>query len=214
MPQFDTDLAQNVEAAARHYLSRKQKPSRTRRDPPTIIDIAKRYNCSAQTVRKYAALLQSGQTLPRDHAAGRPPALTDSEEDALSAIIQMANRGFFKLSATMVVNAANCLRQQRLQPAPPVSRNWFPRWRAKHPEFDFNNVRWKEVARLGAEATLEHLENWFEEYQALLKAFEITPCCLWNFDESPFQVGWLNGSYKVVCVRTQKRTKVCTSPPP
>lgn len=88
-------------------------------------EIALRYRITMPMLKKYVGLLETGQLLPGPDQGGQPRSLATIEEEALSGSIQMAQRVTFRMSKAMIVNTANFLHAQRLQPAGPVSRNWF-----------------------------------------------------------------------------------------
>ncbi|CAG9950056.1 unnamed protein product [Clonostachys rosea f. rosea IK726] len=157
---------------------------------------------------KYIRLLKEGKDLPSeasDGLRGGIPCLTKQEEAALITYIQKVENTSFQLTDACIVNKANFLR--RLRNEGPVSYKWLPRFKARHPELTSRVGRFKEVTRIGAELDPDELEAWYTEYENVAKGLQIEPDNLWNFDETPLQIGWARGKVKIASIRKKKSSR-------
>ena len=109
--------------------------------------------------------------------------------------IRSVEKSAFAVTEASIRNYASFLREHRFDgPMPPVSQAWVRRFKRRHPELQCKSPKVKEVTRAGAEMEIQHIDNWFKEFDALMRTLGIKQCDLWNFDETPLQIGWVNGT--------------------
>ncbi|XP_044717423.1 DDE superfamily endonuclease domain-containing protein [Hirsutella rhossiliensis] len=190
MPNFQPDQSLRAANAAREYLDG---------DSLTLI-----HKTNEGLVKKYIWLLRANLALPSGERR-RPTALTDAEEKSLLSYARLVEGGTFALTEACLINKANFIRHHRRQGlTSQVSRSWLTRFKRRHPELAIRRARIQEITRAGAELEVDELEAWFHEYQAVIKELRITPENLWNFDETPLQLGWMKGSLKLVSLRMKR----------
>uniref|UniRef100_A0A8H7K2Q4 HTH CENPB-type domain-containing protein n=2 Tax=Bionectria ochroleuca TaxID=29856 RepID=A0A8H7K2Q4_BIOOC len=211
MTEFSEELRSRTAKAARFYISGSNKSRPTRGRPSgklTIADLATIHQTNLPLLKKYIRLLKEGKDLPSeasDSLRGGIPCLTKQEEAALITYIQKVENTSFQLTDACIVNKANFLR--RLGNEGPVSYKWLPRFKARHPELTSRVGRFKEVTRIGAELDPDELEAWYTEYENVAKGLQIEPDNLWNFDETPLQIGWARGKVKIASIRKKKSSR-------
>ncbi|CAH0020156.1 unnamed protein product [Clonostachys rhizophaga] len=211
MTEFSEELRSCTAKAARFYISgsNKSRPTRGRpRGKLTIADLATIHQTNLPLLKKYIRLLKEGKDLPSeasDSLRGGIPCLTKQEEAALITYIQKVENTSFQLTDACIVNKANFLR--RLRNEGPVSYKWLPRFKARHPELTSRVGRFKEVTRIGAELDPDELEAWYTEYENVAKGLQVEPDNLWNFDETPLQIGWARGKVKIASIRKKKSSR-------
>jgi hypothetical protein len=93
-------------------------------------------------------------------------------------------------------------------PTGPVPKNWAARWKREHPEFVESKAKYVEVERVSAEFLINRVDSWFKELVAILDTFRLVADDIWNFDESPFFIGFLQGTLKVLSVRRKRQRAV------
>ncbi|KAL6405619.1 hypothetical protein AUP68_11380 [Ilyonectria robusta] len=71
----------------------------------------------------------------------------------------------------------------------------------------------KEVIRAGAELNIPRIKDWYQEFEAVMTAKAITRSNLWNFDETPLQIGWVNSSMKLFSTRIKGKSRIVTFQP-
>lgn len=213
MPKKKPDWAHRAAAAARAYVEGGTLTRQTRANsrPPrqfTIREMAARFNTKEALVKKYIRLLKAGLALPKSRAGGAPMALTKEEEKAIITYAQRVEGSTFALTEACLINLANFLRRYRSSgPVPNLSRTWIRRFKERHPEIRFTKAKIKEIRRAGAELEVIEIEEWFKEYEAVTTALSIQPANLWNFDETPLQIGWMKGSIRLVSTRMKKNLR-------
>jgi hypothetical protein len=158
--------------------------------------------------------LKAGKPLPSDSKGGTPTALTGPEERALVTFIRSVEQSAFAVSETSIRNYASFLRGHRFDsPQPPISASWVRRFKKRHPELQYKSPKVQEVTRAAAESDIQHIDNWFKEFDALMSTLGIQKCDLWNFDETPLQIGWVNGSVKLFSTRMKRNTRTTVFQP-
>ena len=193
-------------------------PPTTRANPSpgkySISDTAALHHANAGLTKKYIYLLKAGKPLPSDSKGGTPSALTGPEERALVTFIRSVESSAFAVSETSIRNYASFLRGHRFDnPQPPVSVSWVRRFKKRHPELQHKSPKVQEVTRAAAETDIQHIDNWFKEFDALMSTLGIQKCDLWNFDETPLQIGWVNGSLKLFSTRMKRNTRTTVFQP-
>lgn len=211
MPRFSENKSAAAERAARAYLENASTTRSTRASAGTRISIsnmATLHNAPLSLTKKYLSLMKKGQLLPTAQGQsiqqGRT-ALTPAEERAIVTHAQSVENTPWQLTEACIINKANYLR--RLQFKEPISNRWLSRFKKRHPELAFQKGRYKEISRLGAEANPQEIKAWFEEYKAFIDKFNIKPDNLWNFDESPLQLGWAKAAVRIVSIRKKKSNR-------
>ncbi|KAM4058192.1 DDE superfamily endonuclease [Hirsutella rhossiliensis] len=210
MPNFQPDQSLRAANAAREYLDGDSLTRTTRANPApprvlTINELAVIHKTNEGLVKKYIRLLRANLALPSGGKGGAPTALTDAEEKSLLSYARLVEGGTFALTEACLINKANFIRHHRRQGlTSQVSRSWLTRFKRRHPELAIRRARIQEITRAGAELEVDELEAWFHEYQAVIKELRITPENLWNFDETPLQLGWMKGSLKLVSLRMKR----------
>ncbi|KAM4061417.1 Tc5 transposase DNA-binding domain-containing protein [Hirsutella rhossiliensis] len=193
MSHFQPIQRERAAKAARDYLEGASQTRTARANPPrvlTINELALKHKTNEGLVKKYIGLLRANQALPSGGKGGRPTALTDAEEKSLVSYASFVEGTPFALTEACLINKANFIRQHRRQgPTSKVSRSWLTRFKRRHPELTVKKARIQEVSRASAELEVDELEAWFQEYQAVIKELAIMPENLWNFDETPLQLG-------------------------
>ncbi|KAJ3453803.1 hypothetical protein MRS44_018435 [Fusarium solani] len=212
MPRFSAKESAAAARAAHAYLSGASTPPTTRANPSpgkySINDTAALHHANAALTKKYIYLLKAGKPLPSDSKGGSPSALTGPEERALVTFIRSVERSAFAVSEASIRNYASFLRGHRFDnPQPPVSVSWVRRFKKRHPELQYKSPKVQEVTRAAAETDVQHIDNWFKEFDALMSTLGIQKCDLWNFDETPLQIGWVNGSLKLFSTRMKRNTR-------
>lgn len=181
--------------AARAYLSGDYVTRTTRGNAVparklSILDVAALHHASGPLTKKYIRVLNDGKALPTSNKGSNPTALTQAEEKALVTYIRTAEKSAFAVTEATIRNYANFIRKYRIKsPVTLVSKSWVRRFKKRYPELQCKAPKIKEIARAGAELDIERLEAWFKEYAAVLQELGITPANLWNFDETPLQIG-------------------------
>uniref|UniRef100_A0A8H7K5T6 HTH CENPB-type domain-containing protein n=1 Tax=Bionectria ochroleuca TaxID=29856 RepID=A0A8H7K5T6_BIOOC len=204
MTGISKELRSSTAKAARIYVSGSNQTRPTRGQPArtlTIAELAAIHHTNVSLLKKYIMLLKQGKNPPSeasDSLRGGVPCLTKQEEAAIITYIQKVENTSFQLTDACIVNKANFIR--RLHNEGPVSYKWLPRFKARHPELTSRIGRFKEVSRIGAELDPDGLEAWYTEYEAVAKGLQILPENLWNFDETPLQIGWARGKVKVASI--------------
>lgn len=158
--------------------------------------------------KKYIYLLKKGKPLPSDSHRGTPAALTEPEERALVTFLRSVEGCAFAVTEAAIRNYASFLRQHRFNgPMLPVSEAWVRRFKKRHRELQHSSPTVREVTRGSAEMDIQHIAHWFHELDAVLRHFGIKPYNLWNFDETPLQIGWINGSLKLFSTRKKRNRR-------
>lgn len=206
MPRFSAKESAAAARAAHAYLSGLSTPPTTRANPSpakySISDTAALHHANTSLTKKYIYLLKAGKPLPSNSKGGTPSALTGPEERALVTFIRSVESSAFAVSEASIRNYASFLRGHRFDnPQPPVSVSWVRRFKKRHPELQHKSPKVQEVTRAAAETDVQHIDNWFKEFDALMSTLGIQKCDLWNFGETPLQIGWVNGSPKLFSTR-------------
>src|SRR6185312_10615168 len=111
----------------------------------------------------------------------------------------------FAVTERCIRNHASFIRKHRIEgPKTEVSQAWGRRFKLRHPELQCKSPKVKEVARAGAELNVPSLDAWYQEFEALINELDINPANLWNFDETPLQLGWANNSVRIFSTRMKK----------
>ncbi|KAF5002070.1 hypothetical protein FDECE_10732 [Fusarium decemcellulare] len=213
MPRFSAKDSAAAARAAHAYLSGASGPPTTRGNPDssarhTIKEVAALHHAKPALTKKYIYLIKSGKPLPSDSKGGTPTALTGPEEKALVAFIRSVENSAFAVTEAAIRNYASFLREYRFDgPQPPVSQSWVRRLKRRHQEIQCKLPKVKEVTRAGAEIDIQHIEDWFKEFDAVLRTLGIKASDLWNFDETPLQIGWINGSVRIFSTRMKRNTR-------
>lgn len=213
MPRFSAKASAAAARAAHAYLSGASGPPTTRGNPDssarhTIREVAALHHAKPALTKKYIYLIKSGKPLPSDSKGGTPTALTGPEEKALVAFIRSVENSAFAVTEAAIKNYASFLREYRFDgPQPPVSQSWVRRFKRRHQELQCKLPKVKEVTRAGAEMDIQHIEDWFKEFDAVLRTLGIKASNLWNFDETPLQIGWINGSMRIFSTRMKRNTR-------
>lgn len=201
-------------AAARAYLTGQYVTRKTRANPAlprrmTINEIAHKYHAAEPLTKKYISLLRAGKKLPASsNKGGQPPALTGSEERALVTFILGVEKSAFAVTERCIRNYASFIRKHRVKgPKTEVSQAWVRRFKLRHPELQCKSPKVKEVIRAGAELNVSSIDAWYQEFEAVIKELGITPSNLWNFDETPLQLGWADSSVRIFSTRTKKNSR-------
>ena len=210
MARISDKSRQAAARAARAYLSGESVTRTTRGKPVprnmSIAEVAQLHRATLPLTKKYISQLRSGKKLPSPaKKRGQPPALTVAEERALITFIRTVEKSAFAVTEACIRNYASFLRKHRLEgPNTVVSKAWVRRLKKRHPELQCKVPKVKAVLRAGAEFDLPKLEAWFKEYEAVVKEVPIQPANMWNFDETPLQLGWVNSSVKIFSTRRKK----------
>ena len=166
---------------------------------------------TVQTIRQAAALYDVDRTTLARRLRGRATRrdaqasnrrLTPSEEQALiNRIIELDNHAYSP-TLSHVRQMADNLLQQRL-PGSTVGPNWLTRFVKRHQllsrylrKYDYQRARCEDP---------EIINQWFEQIQATITKYGISPEDIYNFDESGFQMGVIS-TEKVITQRSS-RTK-------
>lgn len=76
-----------------------------------------------------------------------------------------------------------------LRPKPPPSDSWLTKF-IKKDLSDFHIIKMKPISQHRVEAQDESvLEEWFSKYHDFVNTQNIQPDCIWNIDETGFQIG-------------------------
>lgn len=219
MPQFSAKSSKAAAVAARAYLAEDHVTRTTRGNPTaprklTVIEVAALHHATEALTKKYIRLLKAGEALPTRNKGGGHPALTEAEEKALVTYIRSVGKSAFAVTEACIRNYANFIRKYRIDgPVSPVSKSWTRRFKDRHPELMCKKPKIKEITRAGAELDIDGIDAWFKEYKAILLEFCISVANLWNFDETPLQLGWVETAVRVFSTRMKKNTRPVTFQP-
>ncbi|KAM4061872.1 Tc5 transposase DNA-binding domain-containing protein [Hirsutella rhossiliensis] len=183
MPNFQPDQSLRAANAAREYLDGDSLTRTTRANPapPRVL-----------TINELAVIHKTNEGLVKK----------------VYSYARLVEGGTFALTEACLINKANFIRHHRRQGlTSQVSRSWLTRFKRRHPELAIRRARIQEITRAGAELEVDELEAWFHEYQAVIKELRITPENLWNFDETPLQLGWMKGSPKASVITDEEEQK-------
>ncbi|KAK3946497.1 hypothetical protein QBC32DRAFT_158660 [Pseudoneurospora amorphoporcata] len=179
---------------------------RHRRRPPSIRQVAARTGESRSSIARHAKSLQeTGQPAISSRSRGRPRMLTNAEEDAIVAYVVFCFEGRFPAMCEMVIGAANRLRELRGAPANCDSR-WLTRFLKDHPELKITTYRAVDLRRRFWELNEESVDDWFNQYQGLLKDHNVDRADVWNCDEMGVRIDCVaGGRVKMVVLRDLAR---------
>ncbi|KAI8412256.1 hypothetical protein FOFC_08886 [Fusarium oxysporum] len=117
-------------------------------------------------------------------------ALTKAEERALIEYLRDVENSASAVTEAYIRNYASFIRQLRLKgPKMRLSQACVRNFKKRHPGLQCNRPNVKEIQRASAETDIPCMEGRFGGYEGTVLREEIRPQNLWNFDESPIQIG-------------------------
>ncbi|RSL95856.1 hypothetical protein CDV31_013711 [Fusarium ambrosium] len=72
------------------------------------------------------------------------------------------------------------------------------RFKKRHPELHFKSPKVQEATLVAAETDIQHIDNCFKEFDALMNTMGIQKCDVCSFDQTPLQIGW-NNVFQKLC---------------
>ncbi|GKT49056.1 uncharacterized protein ColSpa_09237 [Colletotrichum spaethianum] len=168
----------------------------------SIRKVARQYGVSNTSIHRHLQALRASHNLQASPPAtlGRPRALTDAKDAALTAfVIWLAEAGFPALPI-QVEETANYLRD--LQGIRPVSEHFVHTWLADHPELQKKStIKPVELYRKGAELDPAPIKDFFAQYRAIVQEYDLSPSDIWNANESRCWIGCLSSRIHVILLQ-------------
>ncbi|KJZ70330.1 hypothetical protein HIM_10298 [Hirsutella minnesotensis 3608] len=176
-----------------------------RRKPLSIRTAAARFKVSKSQLQRAIQEILTG-IVPE--APGRPRRLDEAEDDALVAYVVWLQRGGFPATKLQLEGAYNAIRLARDASAKPVSRHWYKRWMADHPELRPSYVKAVEKSRKSWESSnVAAVEDFFERLSNIVKDFRIGASECWNEDECGIRIGSLRDRIQVIVTRSSRHKR-------
>lgn len=87
---------------------------------------------------------------------------------------------------------------------PPIGKQWYKRFKARHPIIDTVVSKSIEISRL-KDSSKEVLQAWFDAFQLTVEKYDIKPENIYNMDESGFSIRSINASRVIINKEVRQR---------
>lgn len=188
--------------AAKTFLAPRQSGRNNAPPRPSMRALAVKYNTTHTSIRR--AIQRNLQPQPM----GRKAILNDEEESALCGYVVFLERTGFPATRGDVLDAATELRRRRHPDAPVVGKDWYTRFRKRHPELETRYLKAVERARIAWELSdAGEIEGWFNNLKSIIQEYQINASDCWNEDECGIQIGCLAERVKVLVTYTTRASR-------
>ena len=155
-----------------------------------MIAAARIYNLSGSILRSLISRSQNAKY------GGQNKILQEYQKNAIHQFIQSLLASHIQPTYQLIFNAICNLKRAQDPDFKSPSLSWFRKWWKQN---DLHKIKAKPLAVIHLTAQQEQeIVQWFKEYQATIKKYDIKRRNIVNFDEAEFHMGCLKDQYLLV----------------